>query len=135
MNTDIAILIVDDEPGFLDVMHRRLGKRGFAVRTTSTGSQAIQELREKNFDAAIVDLKMADMDGLEILKIFKKMTPEMPVIMLTGHGSEEAAREGMALGAFDYLIKPCDFEHLVQTINSAVIDWEDTPRPQEKEDA
>ncbi|MGM0610554.1 MAG: response regulator [Thermodesulfobacteriota bacterium] len=117
---DISILIVDDEPEFLDVMHKRLNKRGFTVYTSNTGGDAIQKLRENNFAIAVLDLKMQDMDGLEILKIFKKMVPELPVVMLTGHGSEEAAREGMALGAFDYLIKPCDFDNLVQVLNSAM---------------
>ena len=68
---------------------------------------------------AILDLKMEDMDGIEVLKIFKKMDPDMPVIMLTGHGSEKAAREGMELGAFDYLTKPCDLEELVEKIEEA----------------
>jgi len=76
-------------------------------------------LRRDDFDVAILDLKMEDMDGLEVLKIFKKMVPNMPVIMLTGHGSETAAREGLELGAFDYLTKPCDFEDLVRKIVEA----------------
>ncbi|MBW1945072.1 MAG: response regulator, partial [Deltaproteobacteria bacterium] len=60
-----------------------------------------------------------DMDGIEVLKIFKKMDPELPVIMLTGHGSERAAREGLECGAYDYLTKPCDLENLVQKIREA----------------
>jgi DNA-binding NtrC family response regulator len=62
---------------------------------------------------------MEDMDGIEVLKIFKKMDPELPVVMLTGHGSEKAARDGLALGAFDYLTKPCDLEDLLATITKA----------------
>jgi DNA-binding NtrC family response regulator len=63
---------------------------------------------------------MEDMSGIEVLQIFKKMVPGLPVIMLTGHGSEKAAREGMAFGAFDYLLKPCDLEELLEKINQAV---------------
>jgi len=63
---------------------------------------------------------MEDMDGIEVLKIFKKMAPEMPVIMLTGHGSERAAIEGIAQGAFDYLTKPCDLKDLIEKIREAV---------------
>jgi DNA-binding NtrC family response regulator len=59
------------------------------------------------------------MDGMEVLRIFKMMDPGMPVIMLTGHGSEKAAREGIAMGAFDYLTKPCDLEELVEKIHEA----------------
>jgi DNA-binding NtrC family response regulator len=69
---------------------------------------------------AVLDLKMEDLDGIEVLKIFKKMDPDMPVIMLTGHGSEQSAREGMALGAFDYLTKPCDLAELIEKIEQAV---------------
>ena len=65
---------------------------------------------------AVLDLKMEDMDGIEVLKIFKKMLPSMAVIMLTGHGSERAARAGSSEGAFDYLTKPCEFEELLAKI-------------------
>jgi DNA-binding NtrC family response regulator len=61
-----------------------------------------------SFDVAILDLKMPDMDGIEVLKILKKMAPELVVIMLTGHGSAKAAHEGIRLGAYDYLTKPCE---------------------------
>ena len=60
------------------------------------------------------------MDGIEVLKIFKKMLPQMPVIMLTGHGSERAAREGIEFGAFDYLTKPCELGDLIKKIREAV---------------
>jgi DNA-binding NtrC family response regulator len=62
---------------------------------------------------------MEDMDGIEVLKIFKKMDPTMPVIMLTGHGSETAAWEGVRFGAFDYLTKPCDLDDLIDIICKA----------------
>jgi len=62
---------------------------------------------------------MEDMDGIEVLKIFKKAYPEMEVIMLTGHGSEQAAKEGIEYGAFDYLTKPCEMEDLVKKIRQA----------------
>ena len=65
-------------------------------------------------------MKMEDMDGIEVLKIFKKMLPPMAVIMLTGHGSEQAAQAGMSHGAFGYLTKPCEFEELLETIGKAV---------------
>lgn len=115
----VRVLIVDDETGFVDVLSNRLGKRGFAVTKTFSGTQAIRALRKQDFDVAILDLKMEDMDGVEVLKVFKMMDPRMEVIMLTGHGSETAATEGMASGAFDYLTKPCDLAELVKKINAA----------------
>jgi len=85
-----------------------------------SGTEGIQALRKQDFDVAVLDLKMEDMNGIEVLKIFKKMDPDMPVIMLTGHGSEQAAKEGMEYGAFDYLTKPCELEDLLEKIREAV---------------
>jgi len=116
----LRLLLVDDEVGYLEVLCKRMSKRGIEVCTASTGSRAIQILRRHDFDLAVLDLKMEDMDGIEVLKVFKKMAPELPVIMLTGHGSEQAARDGMALGASDYLTKPCDLEVLLDHIRRAV---------------
>lgn len=115
----LRLLLVDDEIGYLEVLSKRLEKRGLAVSTSSSGQQAIQLLRRQPFDAAVVDLKMTDMDGIDVLQIFKKMDPDLAVIILTGHGSEQAAREGIAKGAFDYLTKPCDLESLLETIHAA----------------
>ncbi len=112
----IRLLIVDDEKGYVNVLYNRLNKRGFDVTKTFSGIEAIQELRKKDFDVAVLDLKMEDMDGIEVLKILKKMEPDLEVIMLTGHGSKEAAKEGINCGAFDYLTKPCDLEDLLTKI-------------------
>ena len=114
------LLLVDDEVGYLEVLSKRLTRRGYKVTTASSGTEAIRALRQWEFDLAVVDLKMEDMDGIEVLKIFKKMAPELPVIMLTGHGSEQAARDGVAHGAYDYLTKPCELEALLKKISGAV---------------
>jgi DNA-binding NtrC family response regulator len=113
------LLLVDDETGFVDVLSKRLAKRNIKVTNAYSGTEAIQALRKEQFDVAVLDLKMNDMDGLEVLKIFKKMDPEMPVLMLTGHGSDQAAREGIASGAFDYLTKPYELEDLIEKIREA----------------
>jgi DNA-binding NtrC family response regulator len=115
----LTVLLVDDEEGYANVLAKRMTKRQVEVSIALSGSEAIQTLRKKDFDVAVVDLKMEDMDGIEVLKIFKKMDPELPVVMLTGHGSEQAARDGLALGAFDYLTKPCDLEDLLATVTKA----------------
>ncbi|MGD9162086.1 MAG: response regulator [Desulfobacteraceae bacterium] len=116
----IKLLFVDDEKGFVHVLSNRLSKRGIDVCRTYSGSEGIRALREQDFDVALLDLKMEDMDGLEVLKIFKKMYPQMAVIMLTGHGSEQAAREGIEYGAFDYLTKPCELDELLEKIHDAM---------------
>lgn len=115
----IRLLLVDDEEAYVRALSKRLTKRDFAVSTAFSGIQGIRALREQEFDVAVLDLKMEDMDGIEVLKIFKKMSPHLSVIMLTGHGSEQAAREGIEFGAFDYLLKPCEFEELVEKITAA----------------
>jgi len=119
MPNTIKVLLVDDEVGFVDVLSKRLSKRDMTVTAAYSGTEAIQTLRKQDFDVTVLDLKLEDMDGIEILRIFKKLVPAMPVIMLTGHGSEQAAQEGMAYGAFDYLTKPSDLEDLVDIIRRA----------------
>ena len=114
------LLLVDDEVGYLDVLAKRLTHRGFAVTTASSGAEAIRALRKWEFDLAVVDLKMEDMDGIEVLKVLKKMDPALQVIILTGHGSERAARDGLAHGAFDYLIKPIGLDPLIARIRAAL---------------
>jgi len=115
----IRLLIVDDEVGFVNILAKRLRRRNMEVASAYTGTEAIQILRKQDFDVAVLDLKMEEMDGIEVLKIFKKMDPKMVVIMLTGHGSEQAAREGIEFGAFDYLTKPCELEELLAKIREA----------------
>ncbi|BBO66604.1 two-component system response regulator [Desulfosarcina alkanivorans] len=116
----IRLLLVDDEKGFVEVLSKRLAKRNIHATQAFSGSDGIRLLRRSDFDVAVLDLKLEDMDGIEILKIFKKMDPDMPVIMLTGHGSKKASIEGMRYGAFDYLTKPHELSELVEKINEAV---------------
>jgi DNA-binding NtrC family response regulator len=117
----IRLILIDDEVSFTTVMAKRLGRRGLEVTIAFSGSEAIQAMRKAEFDVAVLDLKMEDMDGIEVLKIFKKLDPAMPVIMLTGHGSEISASEGMEYGAYDYLFKPYEFEELLEKIREAVL--------------
>jgi len=118
--SQISILLVDDEVGFVEVLFKRLARRGMAVTVAASGAEGIQALRRRDFDVAVLDLKMEDMDGIEVLKIFKKMAPAMPVIMLTGHGSESSARQGIQFGAFDYLTKPYELDDLIRKIKEAI---------------
>ena len=115
----INILLVDDEKGYVNVLTNRLSKRSINATKAFSGTQAIQILRKNDFDVVVLDLKMEDMDGIEVLKIIKKMAPDLPVIFLTGHGSQEAASEGISFGAFDYLTKPCDLSELIEKIKEA----------------
>jgi len=126
VGTDVSVkdpcrlLLIDDEKGFVDVLAKRIARRSFDVYKAYSGTDALRIIRDHRFDAAILDLKMEDMDGIDVLRVIKRMAPHLPVIMLTGHGCQEAAREGMEAGAFDYLTKPCEFEELMKKIELAI---------------
>lgn len=115
----IRLLLVDDEQAFVNVLLKRLAKRHIQVTPAFSGVEALQRLRHNDFDVAILDLKMEGLDGIEVLKLLNQMVPELPIIMLTGHGCKISAKEAFANGAFDYLSKPYDFEDLLLKIHEA----------------
>ncbi|MBF0378905.1 MAG: response regulator [Desulfamplus sp.] len=112
----IELLLVDDEEGFVQVLSKRLSKRNINVTTSLSGDGAIQQCKRKKFDIMLLDLKMEFMDGIEVLKALKEIGINMPVIMITGHGSLEDAKKGLDSGAVACLPKPYDFEELVKKI-------------------
>ena len=119
-NSDhVRLLLIDDEKDFVNILSKRIKRRNIDVKKAFSGTEAIQALRGQEFDVAVLDLKMEDMDGIEVLKMLKILDPELAVIMLTGHGSAEAASRGIELGAFDYLTKPCELEELLKKIMAA----------------
>ena len=114
------IMLVDDEVPFVEAMVRRLKKRDLEVKTAYSGQEALEALAEyQNTDVVILDVKMPGMDGIETLKKIKASYPLTEVVMLTAHATVESAIEGMKLGAFDYLMKPCDMEQLMGKIEEA----------------
>lgn len=115
----IKLLIVDDEERFLDAIAKRLRKRGFDVRAITNGPEAIQVARKEKFDIALLDLRMPEMDGGEVLKVLKAEHKFLEAIILTGHGSLDSAVELTKLGAFGYLPKPYELEKLVETLKDA----------------
>lgn len=116
----VRLLLIDDEKGFVATLAKRLARRNIQATQAYSGRDGIQALRRQDFDVVVLDLKMEDMDGLEVLKIIKIMVPDLPVIMLSGHASDEAARTGIEAGAFDYLTKPYDLSELLDKIGAAV---------------
>ena len=113
------ILIVDDEEKFLSYLSKRLEMREYNVDTSLSGEDALEKVRQHNFDVIILDVLMPGIDGIEALREIKKAKPFIEVIMLTGHASVEAGVEGMRLGAYDYVMKPCEAEELISKINKA----------------
>lgn len=110
------ILVVDDELEFLELMNNRLQKRGFTVVVAPTGEKALDLVAQENFDAMVLDVKMPGIDGIEVLRRVKQQKPELPVLLLTGHASIEAAMTGVESGAVDYLLKPVPINDLIMRL-------------------
>lgn len=118
-NKEIKILIADDEVEFASTLLTRLELRGFGVRMANSGEEALAAIEEEQPDVLLLDLKMPDLDGLEVLAKLRENYSHLKVIMLTGHGSFEAGSEGMALGAYDYIMKPVDLSRLIAIVRDA----------------
>ncbi len=116
------VLVVDDEKDFVEMLSLRLEESGEKVTSANSGKECLDILEKegRNIDVVILDIKMPGMDGIEVLREIKKRFPLIEVIMLTGHGSTESAVEGMKLGAYDYLLKPAEFEDLSHKLEGAL---------------
>ena len=119
-NKHIKILLIDDEEEFASTLAERLELRGYETRTAVCGEDGLNLLASESFDIAVLDLMTPGMSGLDTLRRIKSNIPDMPVVLLTGHGSTKEGMEGMRLGAFDYLMKPLDIKDLTLKILSAV---------------
>ncbi len=119
--TIAKLLLIDDETDFLDAMARRLKKRNFDILTATSGIDALEVLGKngEKIEVVILDVKMPGMDGIEILAEIKRKYPLIEVVMLTGHATVSSAIDGMKQGAFDYLLKPCNMDVLVEKVNEA----------------
>ena len=115
----LKILIADDEVEFASTLVTRLQLRKFKARMVNSGMDALAAIDEEVPDILLLDLKMPDLDGLEVLAKLRQSYPHLKVVILTGHGSFEAGREGMELGAFDYIMKPVDLNRLITIVKSA----------------
>jgi len=120
MADKIRVLLVDDEEQFVKNMARILKFRGFEVTTALSGHEAVDAIKYGGgFDVVVLDIKMPGMDGLETLGQFKKWAPDTEVIMLTGHATLSSGSQALRMGAYDYLMKPCDVEDLVEKVREA----------------
>lgn len=114
------IMLVDDEVPFVETMTKRLTKRDLEVDSAFSGDEALKLLEKKpQTEVLILDVKMPGMDGIDTLREIKRRHPLVEVIMLTGHATVETAIEGMKLGAYDYLMKPCDMDLLLKKVQEA----------------
>lgn len=118
--TIAKVLLVDDEQAFVDTMIKRLNKREVDILPAYNGKEALDQLENhRDIEVVILDIKMPVMDGMEALFQIKRKYPLVEVIMLTGHATVETGIEGMKKGAFDYLMKPCNADELVEKVRDA----------------
>jgi two-component system NtrC family response regulator len=115
----IRVLLVDDEENLVEYMSKRLLKKGFNVKASFSGEEALEAAKQANYDVAVVDLKMPGIDGVETQKKLRQIQPFLQCIVLTGHGSIESALESGHEEAFEYLLKPVDYEVLMGKIKEA----------------
>ncbi|MFP4085601.1 MAG: response regulator [Desulfobacteraceae bacterium] len=116
---DIRVLLIDDEETLLEYLSKRLLREGFMVKATFSGEEAIEVAADDHFDVAVVDLKMPGMDGVEAQQELRKIQPFLQTIVLTGHGAIDTALESGRSGAFKYMLKPIEYDNLVETIKQA----------------
>jgi DNA-binding NtrC family response regulator len=117
--SDFRVLFVDDEADFLETILKRMQKRWVAAFGVRSGEEALAWLQQQTADIVVLDVRMQGMDGIQTLRAVKSAHPLLEVIMLTGHASLEIAKEGMQLGAFDYLMKPIDLDELLYKLEDA----------------
>jgi len=117
--SDVKVLLVDDEVGFTAGMKRVLTSRGFAVKEAKDGLTALSMIGEEHFDVVVLDVKMPGMDGTQVFMEISRLSPDVPVIVLTGHYSLGEEEDALQKGAYAYLLKPCPIKDLVAIIVQA----------------
>src|SRR5271155_3799655 len=114
------VLIVDDEPNLRKILSAQLSRDGYDVLTAEDGEQGLALLKDHHIDLVITDLKMPKVDGMTLLKRALLEEPELPIVVITAHGTIDTAVEALKLGAFDFVTKPFDKDELRQIIAKAL---------------
>jgi len=117
---NLKILLVDDEEEFVTTLAERLELRGLQARAALNGEDALHMIEADTPQIVILDVMMPGIGGFEVLRRIKAQHPQIPVILLTGRGSEKEGVKGMQLGAFDYLMKPLNIEELIKKMQEAI---------------
>ena len=114
------ILIIDDEKAIRKTLGEILSYEGYQITDAENGEEGLNKFKERAFDVVLCDIKMPKFDGLEFLQKARAINPDVPVIMISGHGTIETAVEAVKKGAFDYIAKPPDLNRLLITIRNAL---------------
>lgn len=113
-----AVLVVDDEKNIRLTLEQCLSQAGYEVEVAVSGEHALQKIQERGYDLVLLDIKLPDLDGLEVLRRLKRHRPDQTVVMITAYGSVETAVEALKVGAVDYLQKPFTPEEIRNTVSS-----------------
>ena len=116
------ILIIEDEAAIRRVLTKILSEESdtYIVEDAEDGAQGFEKIKNNDYDLVLCDIKMPKMDGVDLLEAVKKIKPEIPMVMISGHGDMETAIQTMKLGAFDYISKPPDLNRLLNTVRNAL---------------
>ena len=114
------ILLVDDEEELVSTLAERLGFRGIRAEWATSAKRALELVQEKDFDVAVLDVKMPKISGIELMGMLREKSPGLRFIFVTGHGSESDFRQGRESGASFYLMKPLKLEALVDTLEKTM---------------
>jgi len=136
------ILIIDDEKAIRKTLSEILSYEGYKIDEAGDGEEGLKKVKEKEYDVILCDIKMPKIDGIEFLEKAKELVPDIPIIMISGHGTIETAVEAVKKGAYDYISKPPDLNRLLITIRNAMDKttlvaetkvlkrkWSEPPRP------
>ena len=110
------ILVVDDEPDSVELLQEFLTVKGYEVVTASNGEEALRKVKEERPHLILLDVRMPGMNGLDVLRKVREFDQEVGVIMVTAVNEEDTGREALKLGAFDYIVKPLNFEYLERSL-------------------
>lgn len=115
-----TVLVVDDDDAHRGMLRMMLKSWGYTVEEAADGDEAVEKVHAKAFDAVLTDVRMGKVNGIEAMKQILSYNPSLPVILMTAYSSVETAVDALRIGAYDYLIKPLDFDALKETLNKAI---------------
>jgi DNA-binding NtrC family response regulator len=118
--SQINVLLVDDEEELIAAWVERMKLRGINATGVTNGNEAIQKIKDTDYNVVVLDIKMPGIDGFEIMQQIQMEKPRLPIILITGHQCTEEESKGMLSDAFDCLVKPVNIEILIERINEAV---------------
>jgi DNA-binding NtrC family response regulator len=124
---DEHLLVIDDEEDVRESIRKLFAREGYQVTTAESGAAALEQAKSRSFDLVLTDLRMPGMSGVETLMGLKRLHPRMPVIVVTGYASHETTDRCLREGAYGYVMKPFELDHLLRLVDEAIVASRATP--------